>query len=97
MGDASAQATRSARDAYGTTDGEPAAEEIEEPPAESDDDLTQRDTAVLGEPPQSQPQEDLPESWPPSQFEAGFVSLAHDTRALERTSEAARIAFAALD
>ncbi len=32
----------------------------------------------------------------PSQFEAAFVSLAHDGRAIERTLEAARRAFAAL-
>jgi glutamate-1-semialdehyde 2,1-aminomutase len=32
----------------------------------------------------------------PSQFEAAFVSLAHDARAIERTLEAARRAFAAL-
>jgi glutamate-1-semialdehyde 2,1-aminomutase len=31
--------------------------------------------------------------WPPSQFEAGFVSLAHDERALERTESALRSAF----
>jgi glutamate-1-semialdehyde 2,1-aminomutase len=31
--------------------------------------------------------------WPPSQFEAGFVSLAHDERALQRTEEALRSAF----
>ncbi|MFW5920400.1 MAG: glutamate-1-semialdehyde 2,1-aminomutase, partial [Polyangiales bacterium] len=34
--------------------------------------------------------------WPPSQFEAGFVSLAHDDAALERTRHAAAKAFAAL-
>jgi glutamate-1-semialdehyde 2,1-aminomutase len=33
--------------------------------------------------------------WPPSQFEAAFVSLAHDEGALARTAEAARAAFAA--
>lgn len=33
--------------------------------------------------------------WPPSQFEAGFVSLAHDDRALERTRSAARVAMQA--
>jgi glutamate-1-semialdehyde 2,1-aminomutase len=32
--------------------------------------------------------------WPPSQFEAGFVSMAHDERALERTAQAAQAAFA---
>ena len=32
----------------------------------------------------------------PSQFEAAFVSLAHDGRAIERTLEAARRAFASL-
>ena len=31
--------------------------------------------------------------WPPAQYEAGFVSLAHDAAALERTEAAARIAF----
>lgn len=34
--------------------------------------------------------------WPPSQFEAGFVSLAHDDAALEVTEKAARAAFAAV-
>jgi glutamate-1-semialdehyde 2,1-aminomutase len=34
--------------------------------------------------------------WPPAQFEAGFVSLAHDERALKRTEEALRQAFSAL-
>lgn len=33
--------------------------------------------------------------WPPSQFEAGFVSLAHDAEALEKTRRAARPAFEA--
>ncbi len=33
--------------------------------------------------------------WPPSQFEAGFVSTAHDDAALERTERAARAAFTA--
>jgi glutamate-1-semialdehyde 2,1-aminomutase len=32
----------------------------------------------------------------PSQFEAAFVSLAHDGRAIDRTVEAARRAFASL-
>jgi len=31
--------------------------------------------------------------WPPSQFEAGFVSLAHDEQVLERTEEALQRAF----
>jgi len=31
--------------------------------------------------------------WPPSQFEAGFVSLAHDADALETTRKAAKAAF----
>lgn len=34
--------------------------------------------------------------WPPSQFEAGFVSLAHDEDALTRTRSAVREAFALL-
>ena len=34
--------------------------------------------------------------WPPSQFEAGFVSLAHDDAVLERTEKAMKAAFAAL-
>ena len=34
--------------------------------------------------------------WPPSQFEAGFLSLAHDERALERTEAALHEAFKAL-
>ncbi len=34
--------------------------------------------------------------WPPAQYEAGFVSLAHDEDALERTERAANAAFAAL-
>ena len=34
--------------------------------------------------------------WPPSQFEAGFVSLAHDDAALQRTHEAAVAAARAL-
>jgi len=34
--------------------------------------------------------------WPPSQFEAGFVSLAHDAAALELTERAIRGALAAL-
>jgi glutamate-1-semialdehyde 2,1-aminomutase len=34
--------------------------------------------------------------WPPSQFEAGFVSLAHDERALERSEEAISGAFKGL-
>ena len=34
---------------------------------------------------------------PPSQFEAWFVSLAHDEEQLELTVEAARAAFADLD
>ena len=34
--------------------------------------------------------------WPPAQYEAGFVSLAHDGDALDRTERAARAAFAAL-
>jgi glutamate-1-semialdehyde 2,1-aminomutase len=33
--------------------------------------------------------------WPPSQFEAGFVSAAHDAAALERTRSAVKAAFAA--
>jgi glutamate-1-semialdehyde 2,1-aminomutase len=33
--------------------------------------------------------------WPPSQFEAGFVSLAHDEDALERTQQALEVAFRA--
>lgn len=33
--------------------------------------------------------------WPPAQFEAAFVSAAHDERALEITAKAARTAFAA--
>ncbi len=32
--------------------------------------------------------------WPPSQFEAGFISLAHDGVALERTESALRASFA---
>src|SRR5256885_7771747 len=32
--------------------------------------------------------------WPPSQYEAGFVSAAHDETALERTREAVHAAFA---
>jgi glutamate-1-semialdehyde 2,1-aminomutase len=34
--------------------------------------------------------------WPPSQFEAGFVSLAHDDAALEKTRNAVSIALRAL-
>ncbi len=34
--------------------------------------------------------------WPPSQFEAAFLSLAHDAETLERTLEAAKVAFAAV-
>jgi glutamate-1-semialdehyde 2,1-aminomutase len=34
--------------------------------------------------------------WPPSQFEAAFVSLAHDEQALAATEEAARHAFSSL-
>ena len=34
--------------------------------------------------------------WPPAQYEAGFVSLAHDADALERTAAAAKAAFAAV-
>lgn len=34
--------------------------------------------------------------WPPSQFEAGFVSLAHDERALQRTEQALHSAFKSL-
>jgi glutamate-1-semialdehyde 2,1-aminomutase len=34
--------------------------------------------------------------WPPSQYEAGFVSAAHDAQALERTRHAAIASFAAL-
>ena len=34
--------------------------------------------------------------WPPAQYEAGFVSLAHDEDALGRTEHAAKAAFAAL-
>ncbi len=34
--------------------------------------------------------------WPPSQFEAGFASLAHDERALTRTEAGLRSAFKAL-
>jgi glutamate-1-semialdehyde 2,1-aminomutase len=33
--------------------------------------------------------------WPPSQFEAAFVSLAHDDAALEKTRVAVRRAFRA--
>jgi len=33
--------------------------------------------------------------WPPSQFEAGFISLAHDRAALERTEQVLPSAFAA--
>lgn len=32
--------------------------------------------------------------WPPSQYEAGFVSSAHDAAALERTRKAVHAAFA---
>jgi glutamate-1-semialdehyde 2,1-aminomutase len=34
--------------------------------------------------------------WPPSQYEAAFVSLAHDQRSLQVTEQAARKAFASL-
>jgi glutamate-1-semialdehyde 2,1-aminomutase len=34
--------------------------------------------------------------WPPSQFEAGFVSLAHDDEALDRTRTAVQAAFRAV-
>jgi glutamate-1-semialdehyde 2,1-aminomutase len=34
--------------------------------------------------------------WPPSQFEVGFPSLAHDAESLAKTAEAARGAFEAL-
>jgi glutamate-1-semialdehyde 2,1-aminomutase len=34
--------------------------------------------------------------WPPAQFEAAFVSIAHDDAALEKTADAARAAFAAV-
>jgi glutamate-1-semialdehyde 2,1-aminomutase len=34
--------------------------------------------------------------WPPSQFEAGFVSLAHDAKALEKTKKAFAAAFKAI-
>lgn len=34
--------------------------------------------------------------WPPAQFEAGFVSLAHEQSHLDRTAEAAKKAFAAV-
>lgn len=34
--------------------------------------------------------------WPPAQYEAGFVSLAHDDGAIERTASAARAAFKAV-
>ncbi len=34
--------------------------------------------------------------WPPSQFEAGFISLAHDDAALEQTRKAVIVALAAL-
>ncbi len=33
--------------------------------------------------------------WPPSQYEAGFVSAAHDARTLERTADALRASFKA--
>jgi glutamate-1-semialdehyde aminotransferase len=34
--------------------------------------------------------------WPPSQFEAGFVSLAHDEQALATTKSAIQAAIRAL-
>jgi len=34
--------------------------------------------------------------WPPAQFEAAFVSIAHDDAVLEKTAEAARAAFASV-
>jgi glutamate-1-semialdehyde 2,1-aminomutase len=34
--------------------------------------------------------------WPPSQYEAGFVSAAHDARVMERTEQALRAAFKAV-
>ena len=34
--------------------------------------------------------------WPPSQFEAGFVSITHDEAALERTERALASAFASV-
>ncbi|UJR80088.1 glutamate-1-semialdehyde 2,1-aminomutase [Sandaracinus amylolyticus] len=34
--------------------------------------------------------------WPPAQFEAGFVSIAHDQATLQHTAAAARAAFAAV-
>jgi glutamate-1-semialdehyde 2,1-aminomutase len=34
--------------------------------------------------------------WPPAQFEAGFVSLAHDDAVLDATVAAAEKAFAAV-
>ncbi len=35
--------------------------------------------------------------WPPSQFEAAFISLAHDAKSLETTDRAMKAAFAALE
>jgi len=34
--------------------------------------------------------------WPPAQFEAAFVSIAHDDATLAHTAEEARAAFAAV-
>jgi glutamate-1-semialdehyde aminotransferase len=34
--------------------------------------------------------------WPPAQFEAAFVSIAHDEASIEATARAAKAAFAAV-
>jgi glutamate-1-semialdehyde 2,1-aminomutase len=62
-----------------------------EGPVRSWDDAAACDTEAFGRWHRGMREEGV--YWPPSQFEAGFVSLAHDGPILERTRVAARAAF----
>ncbi len=63
-------------------------------PVTSWDSASKCDTAAFGRFHRALLQEGV--YWPPSQFEAGFASLAHDERAFTRTEAALRSAFKSL-
>jgi glutamate-1-semialdehyde 2,1-aminomutase len=63
-------------------------------PVRSWDDAAQADTARFGRFHRELLKRGV--YWPPSQFEAGFVSITHDEAALSRTESAVRDAFSAL-
>jgi glutamate-1-semialdehyde 2,1-aminomutase len=63
-------------------------------PVRSWDDASRCDTAKFGRFHRALIQRGI--YWPPSQFEAGFVSISHDEAALQRTEHAVRSAFGSL-